>query len=79
MRKMLKLDMYTDYSVNNLYDLTKVFNPNIGSPSKEDEDFMREKLLSTVKNELSNTSSYLSGYLDSVFLSNPIKLTLMAE
>jgi hypothetical protein len=79
MRKMLKLDMYTDYSVNSLHDLTKVFNSNIGSPSKEDEDFMREKLLSTVKNELSNTSSYLSGYLDSVFLSNPIKLTLTAE
>lgn len=79
MRKMLKLDMYTDYSVNSLHDLTKVFNPNIGSPSKEDEDFMREKLLSAVKNELSNTSSYLSGYLDNIYLSDPIKLTLMAE
>lgn len=79
MRKMLKLDMYTDYSVNSLYDLTKVFNSNIGSPSKEDEDFMREKLLSAVKNELSNTSSYLSGYLDNIYLSDPIKLTLMAE
>lgn len=79
MRKMLKLDMYTDYSINNLYDLTKVFNPNIGSPSKEDEDFMREKLLSTVKDELSKTSSYISGYLDNIYLSDPIKLTLMAE
>lgn len=79
MRKMLKLDMYTDYSVNSLHDLTKVFNSNIGSPSKEDEDFMREKLLSTVKNELSNTSSYLSGYLDNIYLADPIKLTLMAE
>lgn len=79
MRKMLKLDMYTDYSVNNLYDLTKVFNPNIGSPSKEDEDFMREKLLNTVKDELSKTRSYISGYLDNIYLSDPIKLTLMAE
>lgn len=79
MRKMLKLDMYTDYSVNSLHDLTKVFNSNIGSPSKEDEDFMREKLLSTVKDELLKTSSYISGYLNNIYLSDPIKLTLMAE
>lgn len=79
MRSALQINLNGYFNPLNLYDLSKVFDKSLGTPSDEDEIFMRTKLLAAIRKQLDDCGISISQQLDNIILKDSIKLHLDTE
>lgn len=79
MRKALGVSLYDYFNEDSLSDLTYLFNKAIGTPSKEDDEFIRAKLFAAIEKSLAYTLDSTESLLKNVILENPIKINLTIE